>query len=150
MPARRPSSQLVCSSASAAIALPLLLRLSGRGWLVDALAGMPGSRAVNFTLGFICTGGWYTIPLVAVIVYRRRDRKPPFFWPWWLFLALGALALLTLPTRRSSDYNDGLASRVPGFTDGALAGTIPLLVGGLLLWAASGWSRLRRAQRRRK
>jgi hypothetical protein len=148
MPARRPSSPLIWSSAVVAIALPALLWFTGRSWLVDALAAVNGSRSVNVALGFFCTAGWYTIPLVAVIVYRRRDREPPFFWPWWLFVALGALALLTLPTRRSSEYNEGLASRVPGFTDGALAGGVPLIVGGLLLWAGSGWSRLRRSRGR--
>lgn len=148
MPAHRPSTRWVWSSAIAAITLPLLLRLTGRGWLVEALAAVPGSRWVNFALGLFCMAGWYTIPLVAVIIYRALGRKPRFFWPWWLFLALGSVALLALPTRRSSDYNKDLAAQVPGFTEGMLGGAVPLLALGLLLWAASVWTRLRRTRRR--
>ncbi len=148
MPAHRPSTRWVWSSAIAAITLPFLLRLTGRGWLVEALAAVPGSRWVNFALGLFCMAGWYTVPWVAVMIYRALGRKPRFFWPWWLFLALGSVALLALPTRRSSDYNEDLAAQVPGFTEGMLGGAVPLLALGVLLWAASVWTRLRRTRRR--
>jgi hypothetical protein len=132
-----------------AVLLPLLLWLTGRVWLVDALDSVngSGSRPVNFTLGVVCSAGWYTIPLIAVLIYRKQKREPKLYWPWWAFLCLGALALLTIPTRGGSPYNDGLATRVPGFTDGVLAGAIPLLLGGLFLWAGEAWGRLRRRRR---
>ena len=140
-----PSDKQVWISAGLTLVLPLLLRLLDRLWVVTLLDALQGSRPVNVAVGAVCSAGWYTIPLAAVFAQRHRNPRPT--WPWWAFLGLGFVTLMTLPTRGDSAYNDALADRVPGFVPGFVAGVVPLLALGLCMAIGSAVARFRRHRR---
>jgi hypothetical protein len=54
-----------------------------------------------------------------------------------IFAALGALVIAAFPNRYGGAYNEALDDRVPGFSAGLFAGTVPLLIVGLVIWIGS-------------
>jgi hypothetical protein len=117
------------------------LRFTDRRWLVDLL-DVPGlSETGNFALGFVVGAGWYVFPLIVRLVGKLSGRRSPraarATVVLSIFAALGAVAIAAFPNRYRGAYNEALDDQVPGFSAGILAGSIPLLILGLVIWIGS-------------
>ena len=133
------------------------LRFTDRLWLVD-LFDVPGlSGTGNFAFGFVVAAGWYVFPLIVGLVRKLSG--------WWspsatratvvlsIFAALGAVAIAAFPDRYGGAYNEALDDQVPGFSAGILAGSVPLLIVGLVIWIGSkvlAWRAPRDRERQRR
>ena len=117
----------------------IALRVTDRVWFVDLL-DVPGlSERGNVALGFVVGAAWYMFfPPIAYLVGRISARGRPSAITGALmlsmFAALGALAIVAFPNRYESAYNEALDGQVPGFSAGIVAGTVPLLTLGLVIW----------------
>jgi hypothetical protein len=132
------------------------LRITDRLWLVDLFDVPDLAEAGNVALGFVVAASWYVFPLIVRLVVKLSGRRLPSGTGATLvvsiFAALGALAIAALPDRYDSAYNEALDDRVPGFSAGIVAGTVPLLILGLVLWIGSkvlDWRWRRNRARRR-
>ena len=70
-----------------------------------------------------------------------------------IFAALGAVAIAAFPNRYGGAYNEALDDQVPGFSAGILAGSVPLLIVGLVIWIGSkvlAWRAPRDRERQRR
>jgi hypothetical protein len=119
-----------------------LLWFIDRQWLVDLLDAPDLPSAGNVALGVAVGAGWYVFAIIVFLVRKLSGRTRPStamaVAQLWIFAALGAFAIAAFPNRRGGRaYNDALSDQVPGFSMGLLAGAIPLLVLGLLIWLAS-------------
>jgi hypothetical protein len=117
------------------------LRFTDRLWLVDLLDRPGLSETGNFALGFVVAAAWYVFPLIVRLVRKLSGRRdPPGISATILvsiFAALGAVAITAFPNRYGGAYNEALDDQVPGFSAGIIAGTVPLLILGLLIWIGS-------------
>jgi hypothetical protein len=131
------------------------LRFTDRLWLVD-LFDAPGlSETGNFALGFGVAAAWYVFPLIVALVRKLSGwRSPRAGWATValsIFAALGAVAIAAFPNRYGGAYNEALDDRVPGFSAGIFAGTVPMLIFGLVIWIGSKgltWRARRDTERR--
>jgi hypothetical protein len=117
------------------------LRFTDRLWLVDLL-DVPGlSRTGNIAFGFVVAAAWYVFPLFVLLVRKlsggRSLRATQGTVVLSIFAALGAIAIAAFPNRYGGAYNDALDDQVPGFSAGLFAGTVPLLIFGLVIWTGS-------------
>jgi hypothetical protein len=134
----------------------LVLRFTDRVWLVDVFDAPGLSESGNFALGFVVGAGWYVFPLIVYLVRKlslragpratrtagatRTTRMTRATWATVvvsIFGALGALAIAGFPNRYGGVYNEALDERVPGFSAGILAGSVPLLILGVVIWIGS-------------
>jgi hypothetical protein len=119
----------------------IALRFTDRLWLVDVFDAPGLSEAGNFALGFVVGAAWYVFPLVVLLVRKlsggRSPRAARATVVVSLFAALGAVAIVALPNRYGGAYNEALDEQVPGFSAGIFAGSVPLLIFGLVIWIAS-------------
>jgi hypothetical protein len=126
---------------SAVVVGGVALRFTDRRWLVD-LFDAPGlSETGNFALGFVVAAAWYVFPLIVALV-RKLSGLPSPRAGWAtvalsIFAALGAVAIAAFPNRYGGAYNEALDDRVPGFSAGIFAGTVPMLIFGLVIWIGS-------------
>jgi hypothetical protein len=125
----------------AIVVVGVALRFTDRLWLVDAL-DVPGrSETGNFVIGFVVGAAWYVFPLILLLVRRLSGRRSPraagATVVLSIFAALGAVAIAALPNRYGGAYNEALDDQVPGFSAGILAGSVPLLIFGLVIWISS-------------
>lgn len=117
------------------------LRFTDRLWLVDLLDVPDLSETGNFALGFVVGASWYVFPLIVALVRKLSGRRSPRATSATvvlsIFAALGAVALAAFPNRYGGAYNEALDDQVPGFSAGIFAGTVPLLILGLVIWIGS-------------
>ncbi len=133
------------------------LRFTDRLWLVDVF-DVPGlSETGNFALGVVVGAGWYVFPLIVLLVRnlfgRRGLRATRATVVLAIFAALGAVAIAALPNRYGGAYNEALDDQVPGFSAGIFAGSVPLLILGLVIWIGSkvlAWRDRRDGERQRR
>jgi hypothetical protein len=109
------------------------------GSLIPADGCGPG--AGNFALGFVVGAGWYVFPLIVRLVRRLSGQRSPRATRATvvlsIFAALGAVAIAAFPNRYGGAYNEALDDQVPGFSAGIFAGSVPLLILGLVIWIGS-------------
>jgi hypothetical protein len=113
------------------------LRFTDRLWLVD-LFDTPGlSETGNFALCFAVGAGWHVFPLIVVLARKLAGRRSPRATGATvvlsIFAALGAVAIASFPHRYGGAYNEPLDDQVPDFSAGIFAGTVPLLLLGLVI-----------------
>jgi len=117
------------------------LRFTDRLWLVDLFDAPDLSETGNFALGFVVTAAWYVLPLIVLLVRKlsggRIPRAAGATVVLSMFAALGAFAIAAYPNRHGGTYNEALDDQVPGFSAGLFAGTVPLLIFGLVIWIGS-------------
>jgi hypothetical protein len=133
------------------------LRSTDRVWLVDLLDAPGLSQTGNVALGCGVAAGWYLFPLIVRLVCKLSGRRTPSgAWETLvlaMFAALGAVAIVALPNRYDSAYNEALGQRVPGFSAGLVVGSVPLLVLGLVIVIGTkvlDWDARRDRARRRR
>jgi hypothetical protein len=133
------------------------LRFTDRLWLVDLLDVPDLSETGNFALGFVVGAAWYVFPLIVALVRKLSGwRSPRAGWATVvlsMFAALGAVAIAAFPNRNGGAYNEALDEQVPGFSAGIFAGTVPMLIFGLVIWIGSKvltWRARRDTKRRRR
>ena len=134
------------------------LRFTDRLWLVDVF-DVPGlSGTGNFALGFVVAAGWYVFPLIVApgpqpLWTARAASATRATVVLSIFAALGAVAIAALPNRYGGAYNEALDDQVPGFSAGILAGSVPLLILGVVIWIGSkvlAWRDRRDGERQRR
>ena len=127
----------------------LALRFTDRLWLVDLFDVPNFSEAGNFALGVVVAAAWYVFPLIVGLVRKLTGRRIPSGFRGTvvvsIFAALGALVIAAMPNRYGGAYNDALDDQVPGFSAGLIAGTIPLLILGLVIWIGTKVLKLSRS-----
>jgi hypothetical protein len=117
------------------------LRFTDRLWLVDVL-DVPGlSETGNIALGFGVGAAWYVFPVIVLLERKLSGQRGPLKTSptvvLSIFAALGAVSIAAFPNRYGGAYNDALDDQVPGFSAGIFAGTVPLLIFGLVVWIGS-------------
>jgi len=133
------------------------LRFTDRLWLVDLLDVPDFSEAGNVALGFVVGASWYVFPLIVALARKLSGGHSPRATSATvvlsIFAALGAVVIAAFPNRYGGAYNEALDDQVPGFSAGIFAGTVPLLILGLVIWIGSkvlAWRAPRDRERQRR